>query len=199
MWKVINSKQLNAHICSALTFAQSCIANPSPSFVPPTVDYTEAKNLAAAILWYFLVFLLPYCLDAVGWAEGGHPVCKKTEWWGAGMVTCLKRGADLHMPSWCYCQSLSLASVKSRLVLPFGYWLTWVVPDKGPLNVSVCVLLTYIRVNLPWYAEGQTTARIIQQQPDSQVQHVAEPHAAEHRCLCTTSYWFRSLTALKLL
>ena len=23
---------------------------------------------------------------------------------------------------------------KSRLVLPFWYWLTWVVPDKGPLN-----------------------------------------------------------------
>jgi len=25
------------------------------------------------------------------------------------------------------------------LVLPFWYWLTWVVPDKGPLNSSVCV------------------------------------------------------------
>ena len=34
---------------------------------------------------------------------------------------------------------LSLASVKSRLVLPFWYRLTWVVPDKGPLNVCVCV------------------------------------------------------------
>ena len=32
-----------------------------------------------------------------------------------------------------------LASVKSRLVLPFWYWLTWVVLEKGPLNV--CVLL----------------------------------------------------------
>ena len=43
--------------------------------------------------------------------------------------------------SWCHCHSLSLASVKSRLVLPFCYWLTWVVPDKGPLNgcVWVCV------------------------------------------------------------
>jgi len=39
-------------------------------------------------------------------------------------------------PSWCHCHSLSLASVKSRLVLPFWYWLTWVVLDKGPLNVS---------------------------------------------------------------
>jgi len=27
----------------------------------------------------------------------GHPVCKKTEWWGAGVVICLERGADLHM------------------------------------------------------------------------------------------------------
>ena len=42
-------------------------------------------------------------------------------------------------PSWCHCHSLSLASVKSRLVLPFWYWLTQVVPDKGPLNVCVCV------------------------------------------------------------
>ena len=42
-------------------------------------------------------------------------------------------------PSWCHCHSLSLASVKSRLFLPFWYWLTWVVPDKGPLNVCACV------------------------------------------------------------
>jgi len=32
----------------------------------------------------------------VGWQEG-YPACKKTEWWGAGMVICLERGADLHM------------------------------------------------------------------------------------------------------
>ena len=42
-------------------------------------------------------------------------------------------------PNWCHCHSLSLASVKSRLVLPFWYWLTWVVPEKGPLNGCVCV------------------------------------------------------------
>ena len=35
--------------------------------------------------------------------------------------------------------TLSLASVKSRLVLPFWYRLTWVVPEKGSLNVCVCV------------------------------------------------------------
>ena len=49
-------------------------------------------------------------------------------------------------PSWCLCHSLSLASVKSRLVLPFWYRLTWVVPEKGPLNgcVCVCVCVTCI-------------------------------------------------------
>jgi len=26
--------------------------------------------------------------------QEGHPACKKTEWWGAGMV--MQRGADLH-------------------------------------------------------------------------------------------------------
>jgi len=43
-------------------------------------------------------------------------------------------------PSWCHCHSLSLASIKSRSVLPFWYRLTRVVPDKGPLNgMRVCV------------------------------------------------------------
>jgi len=32
----------------------------------------------------------------VGWQEG-HPACKKLEWWGAGVVICLERGADLHI------------------------------------------------------------------------------------------------------
>ena len=29
--------------------------------------------------------------------QEGHPACKKTDWWGAGVVICLERGADLHM------------------------------------------------------------------------------------------------------
>ena len=28
--------------------------------------------------------------------QEGHPACKKTEWWGSGMVVCLEQGADLH-------------------------------------------------------------------------------------------------------
>ena len=44
-------------------------------------------------------------------------------------------------PSWWHCHTLSLASVKSRLVLPFWYRLTWVVPEKGPLSVCLSFLL----------------------------------------------------------
>ena len=73
--------------------------------------------------------------------QEGHPVCKKLSggvlvWlsvWSA-VQTCTR-------PSWCHCHSLSLASVKSRLVLPFWYRLTRVVRDKGLLNVCVCVWL----------------------------------------------------------
>jgi len=75
----------------------------------------------------------------VGWQEG-HPACKKLS---GGVLAWLSVWSEVQTciwSSWCYCHSLSLASVKSRLVLPFWYRPTQVVPDKGPLNV--CVLWT---------------------------------------------------------
>ena len=74
----------------------------------------------------------------VGWQEG-HPACKKLS---GGVLAWLSVGSEVQtctQPSWYHCHSLSLASVKSRLVLPFWYWLTRVVLDKGPLNRCVCV------------------------------------------------------------
>ena len=68
--------------------------------------------------------------------QEGHPACKKTEWWGAGVVICLERGADLHMAQ---LMPLPLTVSCFRLVLPFWYRLTRVVLEKGPLNVCVCV------------------------------------------------------------
>ena len=38
---------------------------------------------------------------------------------------------------------MPVASIKSRLVIPFLYQFTRVVPDKGPLNGCVCVFLIY--------------------------------------------------------
>ena len=70
----------------------------------------------------------------VGGRKGIRPV-KVLAWllvWSE-VLTCIR-------PSWCHCHSVSLASVKSRLVLPFWYYqLTRVILDKGPLNVCVCV------------------------------------------------------------
>ena len=58
------------------------------------------------------------------------------------MVIWLERGADMHMPQLMPLPLMSLASVKSRLVLPFWYRLTRVVPEKGPLNGCVCVCVS---------------------------------------------------------
>ena len=95
----------------------------------------------------------------LGGRKGIRPV--KNEWWGAGVVICLERVADLHMaqlmplPLTVSCFSkiqigftfLVLAhpdspgkrAVKLLCVLPFLCRLTWVGPDKGLLNVCVCV------------------------------------------------------------
>ena len=71
--------------------------------------------------------------------QEGHPACKKLS---GGVLVWLSVWSEVQTciwPSWCHCHSLSHASVKSRLVLPFWYRLTRVVPDKGPLNGCVCV------------------------------------------------------------
>ena len=71
----------------------------------------------------------------VGWQEG-HRACKKLS---GGVLAWLSVWSEMQTcmwPSWCHCHSLSLASVKCRLVLPFWYRLTRVVP----LNGCVCVL-----------------------------------------------------------
>jgi len=92
------------------------------------------------ILMCFAIFIIiPFSgeLPSVLWRcwlgcrKGIQPV--KTEWWGAGVVVCLELQTCI-WPSWCHCHSLSLASVKSRLILFFWYRLTWVVSEKGPLK-----------------------------------------------------------------
>ena len=71
--------------------------------------------------------------------QEGHSACEKLS---GGVLAWLSVWSEVQTciwPSWCHCHSLSLASVNSRLVLPFWYRLTRVVPEKGPLNVCVCV------------------------------------------------------------
>jgi len=50
--------------------------------------------------------------------QEGHPSCKKTVWWGAGMVICLEQGADLHIAQQMPLPLTTSCSSKSRVVLP---------------------------------------------------------------------------------
>ena len=70
-----------------------------------------------------------------------HTACKKTEWWGAGMVICLERGTNLHMAQLTPLLLTVSCFSKIEIGLPFWYRLTWVVPDKGPLNVCYCTVI----------------------------------------------------------
>jgi len=72
--------------------------------------------------------------------QEGHPACKKTEWWSAGVVVRLERGADLHMAQ---LMPLPLTvSWFSKIQIGF----TFLVPaypgitEKGAVK-RVCVLL----------------------------------------------------------
>ena len=87
-------------------------------------------------MWVVLPSVLWRCW--LGGRKGIRPVKKLS----GGVLMWLSVWSEVQTciwSSWCHCHSLSLALVKSRLVLPFWYRLTRVVPDKGPLNVCVCV------------------------------------------------------------
>ena len=104
--------------------------SPLHSMFPPTATTFALHIQAAAQMWVMCNMcnlLLSCAFDAVGWVAGGHPACKKLS------------GGVLAQPSWCHCHSLSLASAKSRLVLPCWYRL---ILEKGPLK-GVCVLCSF--------------------------------------------------------
>jgi len=103
----------------------------------------------------------------------GHPACKKLS---GGVLAWLSVWSDVQTctwPSWCHCHSLSLAPVKSRLVLPFCVPAHPGSPGKRAVKracVCVCcssvfnrpssVLCMYecmncVRVILPLAAKGQ--------------------------------------------
>ena len=87
----------------------------------------------------FRAFAITDLMLFVGRQEG-HPACKKLS---GGVLAWLSVWSEVQIciwPSWCHYHSLSLASVKSRLVLPFWYRLTRVVPEKKAIKwVCVCV------------------------------------------------------------
>jgi len=89
--------------------------------------------------------------------QKGHPACKKLS---GGVLAWLSVWSEVQTcirPSWYHCHSLSLVSVKSRLVLPFWYRLTWVVLEKGrQTGVRVCSGLGWVSQLMGWVGSGHT-------------------------------------------
>ena len=81
--------------------------------------------------------------------QDGHPACKKTEWWVAGVVVCLEQGADLHMAQ---LMPLPLTvSCFSKIRIGF----TFLVPahlgspgQRAIKRVCVCVCVTQQMINM---------------------------------------------------
>ena len=86
------------------------IRHPNHYTTRPRISVLHDNNADIVVLSMTVAFS---ALTLLVGRQEGHPDCKKTEWWGVGMVVCLERGAYLIWPSWCHCHSLSLASVKS--------------------------------------------------------------------------------------
>ena len=106
-------------------------------FIVFMVAGNSASDSSVAGIWcYWAAFSALMLL--VGWQEG-HPACKKQSGGVLMWLSVWSKVQTCIWPSWCQWHSLSLASVKSRLVLPFWYRLTQVVLDKGPLNGCVCM------------------------------------------------------------
>jgi len=105
-------------------------------------------NCWAVYQYLFMPSVLWRCW--LGSRKGIRPVKKLS----GGVLAWLSVWSEVQAcirPSGFHCHSLSLASVKSRLVLPFWYRPTWVVPDKGSLDGCVCVcVLSSLSVHILW-------------------------------------------------
>ena len=108
---------------------------------------TDPYLFTACVIMFTVIFMFVYvfafsALTLLVGRQEGHPACKKHK--SGGVLVWLSVWSEVQtcimaqlmpLPPTVSCFS------KSRLVLrlPFWYWLTWVVPDKGPLNGCVCI------------------------------------------------------------
>ena len=139
------------HVTCLRSFLSHDEALNEQTFVCPLHQCATCQAIGKAIfagLCYFnlLLWLVSFfnALTLLVGQQEGHPACKKPS---GGVLAWLSVWNEVQTCIWssrCHCHSLSLVSVKSRLVLPFWYRLTRVVPEKRPLNgcLSCGLLLT---------------------------------------------------------
>jgi len=76
-------------------------SQPTPASTSCSPRLTSNSHRSLLYLLYLAAFTLYVtAFSAVTLLVGrqeGHSACKEHEWWGAGVVICLERDADLHM------------------------------------------------------------------------------------------------------
>jgi len=79
--------------------------------------------------------------------QEGHPACKKTEQWGAGVVICLERGAELHMAQ---LMPLPLiVSCFSKIQIGFSFLVPAHLGSPGKRAVKrVCVCVCIVQLQI---------------------------------------------------
>jgi len=128
----------------------------SAAWTKPNTHTQPFNDPLSSITWE-LCLVMGHTFDALMLLferHEGHPACKKLSAWVLAWLSGVRC-----RPSGCHCHWLSLASEKSRLVLPFWYRLTRVVLDKGPLNGCVCGGIPLIPV-VSWYEGGRQWRRV---------------------------------------
>jgi len=157
----ISSNYVSHFVCTSMSYANRNVTSFS---VQGSVDVVCYVVILHTFLLHNLDLLsqisdaVSVCLTFTAWCYSSMPSVLWRCWLGGrkgirpvkklsgGVLAWLSVWSEVQtciLPSWCHCYSPSLASIKSRLVLPFWYQLTRVVPDKRPLNGCVCVCVCY--------------------------------------------------------
>ena len=93
-------------------------------------NYVPQWSMVALHITHMMVAFSALTL-LVGRQEG-HPVCKN---WAVGCWRSYLSGARCR---------LAYGPADATATLPFWYWLTWVILEKGLLNRCVCVHITHM-------------------------------------------------------
>ena len=100
------------------------------------------NGLKVMLCAIYLAYLFTALTLLVGWQEG-HLAWKKTDRWGAGVVICMERGADLHMAQLMPLPLTVSCFSKIQIGLTFLVPAHPGSPGKGAVKqVCVCVLFT---------------------------------------------------------
>jgi len=138
------------HNQQIVTLTSSALACSKPQSAFQFHSVNTCRQALIKVSEYFLFRCSGFAFSALTLLVGqqeGHRAGKKLS---GGVLAWLSVCSEVHtaqlMPL-SHCHSPSLASVKSRLVLPFWYLLARVVPENRPLNVCVFVCMLWIVVD----------------------------------------------------